>query len=98
MESVPGADRGPRAGSPRGVVDATGSQSSARIESARAVTRSLPLPVLTSSADTRTFDRNGIGWKCNDRTRIQIVCRFLALLPQRTQQVRDAVHARYRHS
>jgi hypothetical protein len=24
MESVPGADRGPRAGSPRGVVDATG--------------------------------------------------------------------------
>jgi len=24
-ESVPGADRGPRAGSPRGVVDATGS-------------------------------------------------------------------------
>jgi hypothetical protein len=26
MRSVPGADRGPRAGSPRGVVDATGSQ------------------------------------------------------------------------
>ena len=25
MESVPGADRGPRAGSPRAVVDATGS-------------------------------------------------------------------------
>jgi len=25
-ESVPGADRGPRAGSPRGVVDATGYQ------------------------------------------------------------------------
>ena len=25
MRSVPGADRGPRAGSPRGVVDATGS-------------------------------------------------------------------------
>src|SRR5207248_3563985 len=26
VRSVPGADRGPRAGSPRGVVDATGSQ------------------------------------------------------------------------
>jgi hypothetical protein len=25
MRSVPGADRGPRAGNPRGVVDATGS-------------------------------------------------------------------------
>src|SRR5712671_585852 len=30
MESVPGADRGPRAGSPRGVVDATGSQRRSR--------------------------------------------------------------------
>ncbi len=30
MLSVPGADRGPRAGSPRGVVDATGSQFTAR--------------------------------------------------------------------
>src|SRR5439155_6106445 len=27
VESVPGADRGPRAGNPRGVVDATGSHS-----------------------------------------------------------------------
>jgi hypothetical protein len=32
-ESVPGADRGPRAGSPRGVVDATGSQSTPRASS-----------------------------------------------------------------
>ncbi len=30
MRSVPGADRGPRAGSPRGVVDAPGSQSTRR--------------------------------------------------------------------
>ena len=45
-ESVPGADRGPRAGSPRGVVDATGSPPIARIELARIVTRSLPLSVL----------------------------------------------------
>src|SRR5258708_2185905 len=35
MESVPGADRGPRAGSPRGVVDATGSQSIATIAMAK---------------------------------------------------------------
>ena len=28
MKSAPGADRGPRAGSPRGVVDATGSRGS----------------------------------------------------------------------
>src|SRR5258708_3621352 len=33
MESVPGADRGPRAGSPRGVVDATGSQPTRRSRS-----------------------------------------------------------------
>src|SRR5437016_4077393 len=32
MKSVPGADRGPRAGSPHGVVDATGSHRIARIE------------------------------------------------------------------
>jgi hypothetical protein len=30
MQSVPGADRGPRAGSPRGVVDATGSRFTGR--------------------------------------------------------------------
>src|SRR5882724_86400 len=35
MRSVPGADRGPRAGSPRGVVVATGSQHVMRIEIAR---------------------------------------------------------------
>src|SRR5207248_11276377 len=46
--SVPGADRGPRAGSPRGVVDATGSRLIARISIARIVTRSLPLSVLTA--------------------------------------------------
>src|SRR6266536_2892279 len=45
MRSVPGADRGPRAGSPRGVVDATGSLCDVP-EIARE-TRSLPLPVLT---------------------------------------------------
>src|SRR5437762_8824134 len=54
MESVPGADRDPRAGSPRGVVDATGSQLIARIEFARMFTRSLPLPVLTSSSQRVT--------------------------------------------
>gem|GEM_PF-2153137 len=36
MRSVPGADRGPRAGSPRGVVDATGLQRIAMIEVGKA--------------------------------------------------------------
>ena len=44
MESVPGADRGPRAGSPRGVVDATGSQLTPGIARDRTVTRSLSAP------------------------------------------------------
>ena len=57
MESVPGADRGPSAGSPRGVVDATGLTLAGSNDAGtndRSVTdcggtRSLPLPVLTSS-------------------------------------------------
>ena len=59
MKSVPGADRGPRAGSPRGVVVATGSVRSVpgavatgcnvhMIEDRDQETRSLSLPVLTS--------------------------------------------------
>ena len=48
LESVPGADRGPRAGSPRGVVDATGSERIPKIDIANLITRSLPLPVLTT--------------------------------------------------
>ncbi len=45
MQSVPGAV----AGSPRGVLDTTGWKLFARIEIAMIVTRSLSLPVLTSS-------------------------------------------------
>jgi len=48
MRSVPGADRGPRAGSLRGVVDATGSQRITQTEIAGMVTPSLPLRVLTA--------------------------------------------------
>src|SRR5438874_1455732 len=48
MKSVPGADWGPCAGTPRGAVDATGSQSP-YIRVRPKLTRSLPLPVLTSS-------------------------------------------------
>ena len=48
--SEPGADRGSRAGSPRGVVDATGFVSELRVTSSilgdAVETRSLPLPVL----------------------------------------------------
>ena len=47
MRSVPGADRGPQAGSPIGVVDATGS-GLLDLASLSVLTRSLPLPVLTS--------------------------------------------------
>ncbi|HEV2903869.1 MAG TPA: hypothetical protein VGW32_02420, partial [Pyrinomonadaceae bacterium] len=43
-KSEPEADRGPRAGSPRGVVDATGFISR---QVAIIITGSLPLPVLT---------------------------------------------------
>jgi hypothetical protein len=43
IKSVPGADRGPRAGSPRGVVDATGSGG---------FTPSRPLRVLTDPLET----------------------------------------------
>src|SRR5712672_108372 len=47
MRSEPGAYRGPRAGSPRGVVVATGLLRVSKVEIARTGTRSLPLPVLT---------------------------------------------------
>ncbi len=46
MRSVPGADRGPQAGSPIGVVDATGS-GLLDLASLSVLTRSLPLTVLT---------------------------------------------------
>ena len=55
MESVPGADRGPRAGSPRGVVDATGLRHITRILIAAILAGRYSLPVLTSLTKVGTL-------------------------------------------
>ncbi len=64
MESVPGADRGPRGGSPLGVVDATGlplassnddAATNNRFRTHCVCTRLLPLPILTSYPKLRHY-------------------------------------------